>query len=141
MKTSHTPRHFVPVVVLSIYPPNRRSWGLIARNKKTQPFFKTVQVVAQIFGLEIKDILNMEREVYRELCEGGGERQELVFRPDQMPDYIKSLDCDVCAVSKRIIINGESRFYNNEMFSSLFQTSEESDRMHDRATGYDVWTT
>lgn len=41
----------------------RRSWGLTARSKKTQAFFKTVQSVAATFHLELKDILNMEPEV------------------------------------------------------------------------------
>lgn len=95
-------------------------------------------MVTQIFGLEIKDILNMEPEVYRELSEGE-EITEPAFRPDHVPAYIKAFDCQACAVSKRIVINGESRFYNNEMFSSLFLSSDECDRLNDRTTEYDVW--
>jgi len=121
-----------------MYPDNRRSWGLIARHKKTQSFFKTVQAVAHFFGLAIEDILNMEPEVYNELCEGG-DKQDMVFSSEDVPVYLKALDCEACAVSKRIVINGESKFYNNEMFSSLFLSSEDSDRIQDRATGCDVW--
>jgi hypothetical protein len=53
--------------------------------------------------------------------------------------FINALDCEASAVSKRIVIDGESRYYNNEMFSSLFHTSEDADRMFERSTGYDVW--
>lgn len=77
-------------------------------------------------------------QVYRELC-GGDERKTWAFNPLELPMFINALDCEASAVSKRIVIDGESRYYNNEMFSSLFHTSEDADRMFERSTGYDVW--
>jgi hypothetical protein len=76
--------------------------------------------------------------VCRELCEGG-EKQTWAFSAEEVPMYIKAMDCEACAVSKRIVIQGECRFYHNEMFTTMFMSAEEAHRIYERATAFDVW--
>lgn len=101
-------------------------------------FLEPALKVAEVTGVNIEDVLNMDPVLYKELCEGQ-DKKTWTFNPCDLPIYIKALECEACAVSKIVQINGDCRFINNEVFSATFFASDAANHMYDRATLFDVW--
>eukprot|EP00903_Cladosiphon_okamuranus_P010863 g10260.t1 len=125
-----------------------RHWALCALERRSTRLMRKTVNMARALCINVAEILNdygiyaMFHELLREAEAGNTiEPARLVkLNHQEAPPYIQELSSRFAAVSTRVVLRGQSTFFNNEMCARLFMSTEQANELY-AYNKQDVWAT